>query len=83
MNEWRFYGIALKTDNKKFIVYIPAIVLANETSYLATNRVRVEWRPEPGRIRLLCNDNEEDESFWAYFSEFVDAEQPPLTAKLL
>ena len=82
MNEWCFHGIALKTDIKKFIVNIPAIVLANETSYLATNSalwVHVEWCPEPGRIRLLCNDNEDDESFWAYFSEFVDVEQPPLT----
>ena len=26
---------------------------------------------------LLCGDNEDDENFWAYFSEFVDAEQPP------
>ena len=32
-----FPGIALKTDNKKFIVYRPAILLAIETSYLATN----------------------------------------------
>ena len=32
-----------------------------------------------GIKRLLCDDNEDDESFWAYFSEFVDAEQPPLT----
>ena len=28
--------------------------------------------------QLLCGDNEEDEN-WAYFSEFVDDEQPPLT----
>ena len=31
-----------------------------------------------GIKRLLCDDNEDDESFWAYFSEFVDAEPPPL-----
>ena len=32
-----------------------------------------------GIKQLLCDDNEHNESFWAYFSEFVDAEQPPLT----
>ena len=31
-----------------------------------------------GIKRLLCDDNEDDESFWAHFSKFVDAEQPPL-----
>ena len=30
-----------------------------------------------GIKRLLCDDNEDDKSFWAYFSEFVDAEQLP------
>ena len=34
MNVWCFHGIALKSDNKKFIVYK---LLAIETSYLATN----------------------------------------------
>ena len=32
-----------------------------------------------GIKQLLCDDNEDDESLWAYFSEFVDAKRPPLT----
>ena len=32
-----------------------------------------------GIKHLLCGDNEDDKNFWAYFSEFVDDEQPPLT----
>ena len=31
-----------------------------------------------GIKRLLCDNNEDDESFWAYFSDFVDEEPPPL-----
>ena len=26
----------------------------------------------------LCNDNEDNKSIWTYFTEFVDAKQPPL-----
>jgi hypothetical protein len=33
-----------------------------------------------GIKQLLCSDNEDDENFWAYFSEFLDAErESPLT----
>ena len=32
-----------------------------------------------GAKRLLCNNNKDEESFWAYFSYFDTAEQPPLT----
>ena len=79
MNEWCFHGIALKMDNKKFIVYRPAILLAIETSYLATVKQCMflycslsSWKRAVGRRdavfnlgikRLLCDDNEEDESF--------------------
>ena len=35
-----------------------------------------------GVKRLLCDDNKDDESFWEYFSEFVEAEQPPLTFRI-
>ena len=86
--------------------YRPAILLANETSYLATKPFLAQFErgaiSEPsvnlfsplspcrmagprdtafdlGIKQLLCGDNEDDENFWAYFSEFVDAEQPPLT----
>ena len=73
---------------KKIIVYIPAILLglAKETSYLATNskcfslspcRRAVGWSRR--HIRLLCNDSEDNESFWAYFSKFVDAKEVPNT----
>ena len=90
MNKWYFHGIALKTDNKKFtcIEYKPSILLANE---LATNSAH--FSPSPWRMavghrdaafdlgikQLLCDDNEDDESLWAYFSELGDAKQPPLT----
>ena len=33
-----------------------------------------------GIKQLLCGDNEDDENFWAYFSEFVDAETTTVDA---
>ena len=56
----------LKTDNKKFIVYKPAILLANKRSYLATKPSLVPRGVafDLGIKRLLCDDRKDDESFW-------------------
>ena len=106
MNEWCFHGIELKTDNKKFIVFRPATLLANEL-WLPSNKIVLSLDTSeqtkrrtisrsslsnPCRMavgsrdtafdlgikQLLCNDNEDDESVWAYFSKFLEDKQPPL-----
>ena len=73
------YCLRVRSTNKRCqrrdvsMVLLIVILLAKETSYSAA---RFSLSPAGRDYYILCNNNE---GLWAYFSEFVDAEQPPLT----